>query len=154
MVCVRVLVSHVSEEILQIPGIFLRAFNLTLMAMARMPAMPHASFLHPASISSSTLHISSELHFMKCVSPRLWSLILFFFISHHFCWTFFVCLEPLVSGVWAPSISWKTGSFTPTPSMPGGGKKLPRFSIRRRWRVEVEVLHPKRSFELLKIRNL
>lgn len=63
--CACACVSHVSEESLQILGIFLRAFNLSLMAMARMPAMPHASFLQPASISSSTLHISSELHLMN-----------------------------------------------------------------------------------------
>lgn len=38
------LVSHVSEESFQMAAIFLRAFNLSLMAMARMPAMPHVSF--------------------------------------------------------------------------------------------------------------
>lgn len=83
------LVSHVSEESFQIPGIFLPAFNLSLMAMARMPAMPHASFYtqqasHPLLFTSHPSCIWWDAFLQDC---GRWSC---FFSFLTISWTFFV----------------------------------------------------------------
>ena len=143
MVCVRVLVSHVSKNSFQMAGIFLRAFNLSLMAMARMPAMPHASFYtqqasHPLLFTSHPSCIW-WICFSKIVVTDL-----VFFISHHFGTLGLWCLSPKhflkdreLHSDPLDARRWKETASNPTEMEGGGGGFAPETEF---WTLENQKL--------------